>query len=173
MKEKISSHKDRLEFFGRGVQLNAPTLHLPPPLSTLRSLCSLWLMVLVFSACAPAAETPPNLAATPGEAVIVTRDTYANDRFSVSYPTGWRVITSPAGAPPSVTLVAPGNCQLIEIAAAPIDPAPTAPACDQPDIRPLTRTIGQISIAGSAPAAEWEGFASAFEHIAASLKDNS
>jgi hypothetical protein len=132
----------------------------------------LWLIVLLFSACAPA-QTPPNLAATPGESVVVTRNRYQNDLFSVAYPTGWRVITSPAGSPPSVTFVAPGDCLLIEVSSTPLDQAPTAPACGQPDIRTDQRMVQSISIAGSAPAAEWDGFAAAFDQIAASLKDNS
>ena len=105
-------------------------------------------MLLLFSASIPA-EAPPNLSATMGAAVMVTRNRYQNDRFSLEYPTGWRVITSPAGAPPNVTLVAPGNCALIEVSSTPLDRAPDSPSCDQPDIRPLLRTVGAITSPGA------------------------
>ena len=108
MTEKYLNHKDRKGHKGRAFSF------------ALWSLCALWFMLL-FAACVPAV-TPPILSATPGEAVTVTDNTYANDRFSLTYPTGWRVITSPTDAPPSVTLVAPGDCALIIAAAAPVDP---------------------------------------------------
>jgi len=56
--------------------------------------------IMLLAACTPA-QPPPSLSATPGAAVVVTRDTYRNDLFSVEYPSGWRVVTSPAGAPPA------------------------------------------------------------------------
>src|ERR1700690_2121838 len=61
---------------------------------------SMCVMILLFAACIPASP-PTDLGATPGASAIITRDSYSNDLFSVAYPTGWRVITSPAGAPPS------------------------------------------------------------------------
>ncbi len=129
-------------------------------------------LILVSAACVPAV-TPPILSATPGEAVMVTGDTYANDRFSLTYPTGWRVITSPTDAPPSVTLVAPGDCALIIVAAAPVEPPAVPEACQQEDILSETRdvTLGKltISLAGSAPLSAWGDFLVAFEHVAGSV----
>ena len=105
---------------------------------------------------------------------MITQDTYKNDIFSVVYPTGWRVITSPAGAPPSVTFVAPGNCALIIVASESITQSITSPSCDQPDIKTSTKTVTlgnrQITIAGSAPSAGWNDFSSALDRVAASLK---
>ena len=128
---------------------------------TLYALCALWL-ILLFSACIPASP-PPNLSATPGAAVVVTRDHYQNDRSASTIPTGWRVITSPAGAPPSVTFVAPGDCALIIVSSAPLDQAPAAPACDQPDIQTDagTVTLGDIDhdCAGARPAPDGMTFA--------------
>ena len=72
-------------------------------------------LILLFAACVPA-EVPPVLSATAGSAVMVTGRSLRERSFSLTYPTGWRVITSPADAPPSVTLVAPGDCALIVVA---------------------------------------------------------
>ena len=139
------------------------------------SLCplrSLWLILFFFSACIPT-PSAPNPDTTPGGAII-TRNTYRNDLFSVTYPAGWRAITSPAGAPPSVTFVAPGDCALIVVSSTPIDSPPTAPSCDQPDIQVIEREASldgqQIVIAGSAPGAGWDEFLAALDRVAASLR---
>ena len=137
------------------------------------SLWSLWLILLLVSACIPASP-PANVSATPGESAVITGDSYRNDIFSLEYPTGWRVITSPAGAPPSVTLVAPGNCDLIIVASAAITESIRSPSCDQPDIKTTTQTVmlgdQQIAIAGSAPSAGWDEFTKSLDRVAGSLK---
>ena len=159
-KEKTFYHRERRE-------------HREKIIFFLRSLCPLW-FILVFSACIPA--TPPaNVSATPGEAVTITQNTYANSVFSVVYPTKWRVITSPAGAPPSVTLVAPGDCTLIIISAsATIDQSITSPSCDQANIQTGTQTVmlgdQPITIAGSAPNDQWDEFTQALDRVSATLK---
>jgi hypothetical protein len=133
---------------------------------------ALWFLLLVVSACIPA-QTPPILDATPAAGVSVTDDSYRSEAFSLRYPSGWRVITSQAGAPPSVTLVAPGDCALIVVSSTPIEAPPTSSACAEQDIETISRTItlasGEIALAGSAPAAEWEPFLAAFEQVAASI----
>ena len=134
---------------------------------------TLWLIIIFFAACIPPATAPtPNR--TPGAGAIITRDSYQNDVFSLSYPAGWRAITSPAGAPPSVTFDAPGNCALIVVSSAPIDAPPTAPACDQADIQTVDRTVmldgQQIVVAGSVPTSDWDDFLSVVDRVAASLK---
>ena len=142
-------------------------------LTSLCSLCPLWLILVFVSACIPA-QTPPVLNAAPAAGAIITRDSYRNDLFSVAYPTGWRVITSPVGSPPSVTLVAPGNCALIVVSSAPLGQPPTSPSCDQPDVKTFSRDVAlgsqQIVIAGSAPAAGWDEFLATVDRVAASLK---
>ena len=60
----------------------------------------------LLAACVPA-NTPLQLAYTPGPAVIVTDDVYESDAFTVHYPSGWRVVTGAADAPTSVVFVAP------------------------------------------------------------------
>lgn len=134
----------------------------------LRTLCSLWFIVFLFAACIPA-QTPPILDATPAAGVSVTDDIYRSEAFSLRYPSGWRVITSQAGAPPSVTLVEPGNCALIVVSSTPIETPPTSSACAEPDIETISHMVGDITLAGSAPAAAWEPFLVTFEQVAASL----
>lgn len=139
---------------------------------SLCSLCPLW-FILFISACVPAATPPPVLEATADAAVVVTDSSYQNDAFRLIYPRGWRVITSPAGAPPGVTLVAPGDCALIVVSTASLD-APAVPeACHQEDILTDTRSIdfggATVHLAGSAPLSQWDAFLIAFERIAGSL----
>ncbi len=139
---------------------------------SLRALCSLGLIFLA-TACVPAV-TPPLLGAPTGEAVMVTSDSYANGQFSLSYPTGWRVITSPVGAAPSVTLVAPDDCALIVVAAESVE-APAVPeSCQDQDILSETRTVRldsrSVTLAGSAPLSGWNDFLIAFEHVAGSIE---
>lgn len=138
----------------------------------LRPLWFLWLMIM-FSACIPV-QTSSLVNATPGAGAVITQDAYRNDLFSLSYPAGWRAVTSPAGAPASVTFVAPGDCALVVVSSAPIDAPPTAPSCDQPNIQTVERaiTLGDtaISLAGSAPASDWDNFMGAVDRIASSLR---
>jgi hypothetical protein len=75
----------------------------------------------VFSACIPA-DTPPQLAHTPGTPVVITQDRVEAAHFSAVYPPGWRVITSPAELDSSLIFAAPDNCALIILATTPINP---------------------------------------------------
>lgn len=130
-------------------------------------------MLFLFAAACVPAVTPPILSATPGEPVIVTGSVYENDRFSLTYPSGWRVITSPADAPPGVTLVAPGDCALIVVAIAPVDPPTVPEACQAEDILSESRDVTLdgtiISLAGSASLSAWDDFLVAFERVAGSV----
>ncbi|MEO8395334.1 MAG: hypothetical protein ABI700_20230 [Chloroflexota bacterium] len=139
----------------------------------MRTACALGL-ILLFAACIPASP-PANVGATPGAAAIVTQDRYQNDVFSVTYPTGWRVITSPAGAPPSVTFVAPGDCGLVIVTSAPLKDVPHSPACNADfyytvDKRKISLGDNTITVAASAPDAEWATLHDQMDRIAASLK---
>lgn len=133
----------------------------------------LGLALLLFTSCIPASQAPP-LSATPGAAAVVTRDSYRNDLFSVEYPQGWRVITSPAGAPPSVTFVAPGDCMLVIVSSASITRVPTAPACESTDFAVDQRDVPlgdtTITVAGSAPAADRAALQDVMARIAGSLR---
>ena len=146
--------------------------HREKTIFSLRPLCALWLTFL-FAACTPASP-PANLDATPGAAAVVTRDTYRNDLFSVEYPAGWRVITSPADAPPSVTFVAPGDCGLVIVSSAPLDSVPTSPACADADFTVDQREVplgdATVTVAASAPDAEWTALQAVMDRIARSVR---
>lgn len=82
---------------------------------------SVSLLLAVCAACIPA-ETPAVLLNTPGPPVTITGDQVITTTFAVRYPSGWRVITSEASAPPTVTLVAPDDCTIIVVSVGSIDP---------------------------------------------------
>lgn len=117
-------------------------------------------------------ETPAVLNPAPGAGVIVDGERYANDTFSAAIPAGWRVITSPADAPPAVTFAAPDNCAVIHLAPLPAA-APAAPNCDQPT-RTITREVAldgvTIYAAGIAPISAWEAFLDSFERLLDSVR---
>jgi hypothetical protein len=81
------------------------------------------LIALSFAACIPA-QTPPQLAHTPGAPVVVAGSRVETTAFAVDAPSGWRIITSPAALPPFLIFAAPDGCALITLAAEPIEPPP-------------------------------------------------
>ncbi len=118
-----------------------------------RWVCGLLLCVSLVR-CVPA-QVPVQLAATPGPIAVIERDVYNTNLFSVSIPEGWRVITGSALFPPSVTLVAPGDCMLIVISLESNVQTPSAPNCAAETMRTWNETIDQnnlsVHIAGLAP----------------------
>jgi hypothetical protein len=137
------------------------------------SLRSLQLILLFFAAsCIPAQEVPAILSQTPGAPVIVTDDTYTSTVFSTRYPSGWRVITSPANAPPFVTFASPDNCLIIVVSVEPIDlPAPSGctDQIHQKESRTLTFGDQTIYAAASAPQSAWDDLAPLFERTLVSI----
>lgn len=127
---------------------------------------------LTFTACIPAA-TPEQLHFTPGAPIVVTPNTFATDAFSLRYPDGWRIVTGPAEAPQVATFVSPDNCAIILVAIGSTQPI-TSPDCPDTDFQSTSReiTLGtlHITIAGSAPAAQWETFEHDFEQLASSVQ---
>ncbi|NDJ62306.1 MAG: hypothetical protein GYB67_14360 [Chloroflexi bacterium] len=123
--------------------------------------------------CIPA-RTPDNLGATAGPPVVVTDTLYRGAAFSAYYPRGWRVITSAASAPPTVTFVAPDDCALLLISAGPVAEPPISPVCPAADIRTTQQIISlderTITLAGSAPAADWSRFEMVAAQVAASVR---
>lgn len=95
------------------------------------------IILCICAACIPA-KTPPQLAFTPGAPVIVTDQIYQYETYQVAYPVGWRVITSAAETPGSVTFAAPDNQGLIFISPMPIHQPPALP--DVPVERLQTET---------------------------------
>lgn len=127
---------------------------------------------LALAACTPA-ETPEQLHFTPGAPIVVTQNTFMTDGFSLRYPDGWRIVTGPADAPQVFTFVSPDNCAIILVAVGSTEPI-TSPDCAdahfQTTRREITLDALTLTIAGSAPAAQWEAFLPHFELVAATLR---
>lgn len=140
----------------------------------LRRLSLLFLGLLALAACIPA-KTPPQLSATAAPGVIVSGDTYDAGAFRLRLPSGWRAITSPAGAPVSVILASPDNCTLIAVSAAPMD-APQPSACADSgaafrrDSRGVTVSGATIAVALIAPESGWNAARASFDQVAQSVQ---
>ena len=80
----------------------------------MRVAAGLVMLMLVAAACVPA-QTPPQLAFTPGEPLVITDQQLDFGSFRLTYPTGWRVITGAAEASPALLLAAPDDAALISI----------------------------------------------------------
>lgn len=89
-----------------------------------RRRCYLYaILLLILAACSPP-QTPEQLNFTPGAPITITDDLYVTGAFSVRYPPGWRVITTPAEAPPGAIFAAPDNAALIVLSISPIGTPP-------------------------------------------------
>ncbi|NWG18004.1 MAG: hypothetical protein HXY41_15370 [Chloroflexi bacterium] len=115
------------------------------------------------------AQTPPLLNFTPGPPAVITDETFANETFSVRYPTGWRVVTSAADAPPSVVFVAPDEQSTITLQTEP----PGEPERD-PLFRLETRQLFlsglRLYAVARVPVEKWAAFQPTFERLLASVR---
>ena len=130
--------------------------------------------LVALAACIPA-KTPPQLGATAAAPVVVADDSYDAGAFRVRFPGGWRVITSPAGAPPSVIFAAPDNCTLIAVSAEPMDAPRPANCADSAAVfrreaRTLTSGGAAIHAALIAPASAWDAAEMTFARVAQSAQ---
>lgn len=136
---------------------------------------SLWLCVsvslcyiFVLCSCIPA-QTPPQLAFTPGAPAVITDELFTNSAFSVRYPTGWRVVTGAADAPPSVTFVAADDVSTITLTAA--DPGePERDPAFRVETRQLSLEGRRIYVVARVPVQDWPRFQPTFERLLASVK---
>ena len=123
---------------------------------------------MLFSGCIPA-QTPPQLAFTPGAPAVITDELFTNSAFSVRYPTGWRVVTGAADAPPSVTFVAADDVTTITLSTA----APGEPERD-PTFRVETRLLAleglRVYVVARVPVQDWPRFQPTFERLLASVQ---
>lgn len=111
-----------------------------------------FVLVMACAACIPATP-PPHLVNTPGAAVIVTEDVITTPVFTLTPPEGWRVITSPADAPLTITLAAADNCAVMLISVQPIE-LPTLP-CDMA-LDTQNERAGALYTSLTAPTAAWD-----------------
>jgi hypothetical protein len=125
---------------------------------------------LALAGCVPA-QVPDVLTYTPGPPVVITDRTVTTIAFRLTYPgRAWKVVTSEAGAPPSVYLVAPDGTSFIRVHVGPPD------AADQPapdyrfEQREFTLPDGTPIVAIlSAPADAWEPMLDVFERVVGSV----
>ncbi|MBK8022921.1 MAG: hypothetical protein IPK19_16200 [Chloroflexi bacterium] len=134
------------------------------------------LLLVAATACAPVQNPPELLINTPGPGVTVTSEEVITPIFVVDYPADWRVLTSPADQPVSVTLVAPGDCELIVVSSVNLTAQPFSPSCNQKDMKVETTVVtfedgGQVVVVGVARESEYEGFLQVWERIVASVED--
>ena len=128
-------------------------------------------LLLLLAACVPA-RTPPQLAATPGAAVVVSGGRYQTEAYSARYPDDWRAIASPAGEPPFVVFASPDNCTVILLA---LDerPAPEAAGCAADEWRETAEVVDGSPVvfaALGAPADRWDDALATFAEVTASIR---
>ena len=133
----------------------------------------LWLLVMVatLAGCVPA-QTPPQLAATPGSAVVVSGSRYVSEAFSLTMPGGWRAITSPANESVFVTLAAPDHCTVIVVSVEP-QPVPEPAACEGAAMREATHSIDGtpvIYVVMLAPVDGWDDAEATFMAVVESVR---
>jgi hypothetical protein len=131
----------------------------------------LLICLFLLTACVPSQTPPP--APPPGMPFVIADGHFTSGDLRLRIPEGWRVVTGEAGAPLMITLVAPDECSVIVVSAAPLAEAVRAPACDLP-LREVLRSIegdtGRYSISASAPEAEWAAFEREVEGVMDSIE---
>jgi hypothetical protein len=135
-----------------------------------------WLVtgvLALLAACVPA-TVPKHLAYTPGAPVLILDGLYDAGVFTVGYPAGWVVVSSPANQPSAVTLVAPDESATIRLSTHPgLEPMPDE---DLPNgmrlhMRQVTLADGTVvTLTLGAPIAEWEAYLAVFETVVESVQ---
>lgn len=131
----------------------------------------IWAIGLCVAGCGAIvpAQTPPQLAATPGEFVTVTKHSVEARSFTFAYPYGWRIVKSnPAGEPLQFIIIAPDETQLIAVGEAEY----TLPASDRTYQRHSTITAGSavIYVAGDSVPEQRAAFDATFDFVTSSVK---
>ncbi len=119
--------------------------------------------------CVPA-DVPPQLAFTPGPAVIVDAARYQSTFLSVRVPQGWRIVTAPAEQPDFVIFVAPDNDALMQFSARPIDPAPVLNTIPQEQQNTFTATRNGLYALLVCESTACDRFAPLFKAVVESLQ---
>ena len=131
-----------------------------------------WIVALMFvlAACVPSQTLPPD--PPPGTPFVLADGRFTSGDRSLRIPDGWRVVTGEAGAPLLITLVAPDECGVIVISAAPLADAVRAPACELPlrdELRAVDIAAVRYAISASAPQATWDEFEARLGRVMASI----
>jgi hypothetical protein len=136
----------------------------------------MFILMMFLTACAqiaPAqlpdrlAEQQNNQLPTLAAPFTITTDTYRNGAFTVSYPQGWRVVSSASFAPPSAVFVSPDERQIILITSE-TDATLTYPFADIP-YEQISTQKGDVWVMGVAPRDEWESFLITYQALFTAL----
>ncbi len=122
---------------------------------------------LALAACTPY-QPPALLSATAGPAVQIADGRFTSEAFSLRVPPGWRVITPPAAAPPSVILAGEG-CQLIMVGESALDNALPRECADVPLLRLSAQAAGDVPVEGVAAQTESQAFSITFRAVVRSV----
>lgn len=128
------------------------------------------IFLFLFASCVPA-TVPPQLAATPGPAVVITEQEYHAGAFTLRYPVGWRVISSAATSPITVIFAAPDNAAIMLFGVGANEaPMPETEAQIRTEMRQVTLKNGDtVTAILNAQADSWEIFAPLFEAAVESI----
>jgi hypothetical protein len=135
-------------------------------------------LILIFSigviaACVPA-DTPEFLEHTPGPVVEVVEEVYDAGAFTLRYPAGWTVVSSPANQPAAVTLVAPDESATIRVSVHPdleVSPDEDLPNGMRLHVEQITLERGlTATISLGAPIRQWETLIHVYDAVAESVQ---
>jgi len=151
----------------RGRDRTTPTL-------SLRMALALMLLIGVTACGRIAPATPPaQLSHTPGPPVTIADGTYTSIAFTVDYPGGWRVVTSPAFSLPWTVFASPADDAVIVVAVDPDDTDVTPANAIDPITRledTITLPENTITVALITSNTQIETFRPIFEAVVASMR---
>ncbi len=136
------------------------------------------LFISLFVACGPIvpATVPAQLSQTAGPPVVITERTYTSIAFELTYPDGWRVISSPANAAPWVVLTSPDGQAVITIGVDAADTEVSPPGVDDAATpQHVAESVffqdgTSITAAFSADSAVYDDLLPTFERVVQSLQ---
>lgn len=136
------------------------------------------LLAFVLTACgmlAPA-RLPEQFDNTPGPPVTLTENRYESEVFTVDYPRGWNVITSPAFSSPWVIFVSPDETALIIVATDRTDTEISLVASDANDdelrreVRELTEGDARVFVGLVTWLSVWNDYQSHWDRVIDTLQ---
>lgn len=121
------------------------------------------------------AKLPPQLENTPGAPATITDRHFSTAAFSLVYPDGWIVITSPANTMPWGVFISPDETAVIVVSVEPLDPLPQPPVLlEGIALREETRTVAlgedtRVIVSLIAPETTWDSHYRHLERLADTL----